>query len=184
MLHESTGTTLADIETAAREFAKSRDTLSSEVELLQLEIEQAQRRHMKRIKGLVASAAEHEVKLRNMVDSSRDLFTRPRTVVFHGIKVGLTKGKGGIEFEDGDRVVELIEKHFSRTDAERLIHVTKSPDKEAIQDLSAVELKKIGCTICGTEDRVVVRPVDSAVDKVVTALLKNAVDEAETAHRD
>ena len=49
--------------------------------------------------------------------------------------------------------------------------------KEALAQLSAAELKKIGVTLSEAGDQTVVRPVDSEVDKMVDALLKAATGE-------
>jgi hypothetical protein len=98
-------------------------------------------------------------------------------VVLHGVQVGFEKGKGTISFGDADQVVALIEKKLPDL-ADTLIAVKKAPIKKAVAQLSAAQLKAIGCSITGAEDRVVVRAVDSAVDKLVAALLKSLGDEA------
>jgi hypothetical protein len=47
-----------------------------------------------------------------------------------------------------------------------------------LKNLTVAELKSLGCTVEETGDRVVVRFADKEVDKLVNALLKNAVEES------
>jgi hypothetical protein len=174
-------TSLATIEQAAKAYAEKRDTLCSMVTLLNQQIETLKKHALRDIKRAVNQAAEKKSDLSNLVDSARHLFIKPRTVVFHGIKVGLRKGSGGIDWQDDARVVELIKKHFPKAQAELLIKTTEKPIAKALQDLDIADLKKIGCTIDDTGDLIVIAPVDSNVDKLVEALLKDATEEAEQA---
>lgn len=99
------------------------------------------------------------------------MFDTPRTVVFYGIKVGLQKGKGAIEWDDDAQVVKLIEKHFPEQ-ADVLIKTTKKPVKKALAQLTVAELKKLGIVVEETGDQVVIKSTDSEIDKLVNALLK------------
>lgn len=171
-------TQMAHIERATKIYADERAALAAIVTTLNAEIEQAKQRHLKFIKRAVNNTAAAENALRNEIELAPELFEKPRTVIFHGVKVGYQKGKGGIVFEDADRVVELIHKHFPDDSAEALLHITTKPNKEALAQLSVVELKKLGCQVADTADTVVIKSTDTEVDKIVTALLKNAVEEA------
>jgi hypothetical protein len=108
------------------------------------------------------------------------LFVRPRTIIFHGIKVGLQKGSGKIEYDKSeiDRIVRLIEKHFPEQ-TEVLIQTKKAPIKKALANLSGAELKKLGIEIDDSTDAVVIKPTDSEIEKVVDRLLKEKDDEAQ-----
>lgn len=101
-------------------------------------------------------------------------------MVFHGIKVGFQKEKGKIEWDDVDQVVKLIKKHFPEQ-ADVLIATSEKPVKDALNNLSAAELKKIGVNITSDGDVAFIRPTDSEVDKMVTALLKAATQDEEVA---
>ena len=171
---------LYTIEAAARQFAADRLELCTVVTNLNTSIEALKRHTIPQIKRRVAVAAESHAALEALVDKGRHLFIQPRTVVFHGIKVGLQKGRGGIEWDDDAKVVGLIEKHFTRAQADLLIKTTKKPIKKAIEDLGIADLKKIGCRIEETGDSIIIKPTDSQVDKLVTALLKDATSETET----
>jgi hypothetical protein len=168
---------LTEIEFHTKAFAGVHSDLSDLIRDLNDEIDRAKRKRLADIKRLVARCAEKHSTLKAAIEAEPDLFVKPRTYVFHGVKVGLQKGKGGIEWDDADRVVELIHKTF-KDDAPGLLHITEKPDKEMLEKLPAADLKKLGCTIVDAGDIVVIKPTDSEVDKVVNALLKDAVDDA------
>jgi hypothetical protein len=169
---------LADIELAAKAFAADRAILAEVVDGLNDDIEGLKRHALPVIKRRVAHAAESQAVLMSLVDKARHLFVQPRTVIFHGIKVGLHKGSGGITWDDDATVIRLIEKHFTKAQAELLIKTTRKPIKKAIEDLDIADLKRIGCRIEETGDAIIIKPTDSHVDKLVNALLKDALEEA------
>lgn len=167
--------TLADLEVRAKALADSRAVVSEIVESLNEGIEALKRDCMKDLKRAVNAAAERHERLKAVIADNPQLFVKPRTVVMHGIKFGFTKGAGKLEFEDEARVVALIKKHFP-DQADVLIATKETPVKTALSQLSVAELKRLGVTVEGTDDVVVIKPTDSAVDKLVTQLLKSAVD--------
>ena len=172
--------TLATIETGTRKFAADRDELTTCVTNLNNTIEALKRHAIPQIKRRVAAAAESQAALESLVDRARHLFVQPRTVIFHGIKVGLQKGRGGIDWDDDTKVVELIERHFSKAQADLLIKTTRKPIKKALEDLDIATLKKLGCRVDDTGDTIIIKATDSAVDKLVNALLKDATEETQT----
>lgn len=172
-------TQLTDIEKRAKAFADARAEVAEIVSTLNDGIEALKRDNMPELKRAIARAAEKHDNLKGIIDANPQLFVRPRTVVMHGVKFGYGKGKGGIAFDDPAQVVKLIKKHLP-DQAELLIITKESPAKEAIAQLSAADLKKIGCNIVNAGDAVVIKPTDSEVDKLVDALLKGAT-EAEAA---
>lgn len=169
--------TLRDIETATTAFGIARADLGDTVRQLQRELDAVRARYIKQIRREVAKAADKQSELKALVERAPHLFIKPRTLVIQGVKVGFQKGKGGIEFDDPDKVVELIHKHYDEAEALSLLIVTEKPDKTVLAELTVAELKKLGCTVRDTGDEIVIRPVDGEVDKIVTALLKDATEE-------
>ena len=169
--------TLEQIQNQTRRFADAHKALAEEVDTLNEMLEAAKRSRLHIIKAAVARAIEERAKLKVAIEAAPQFFEKPRTIILHGVKIGLQKGKGGIEFDDADKVVERIERIYGDA-AVRYLHVRKTPNKDALTELTAAELKKLGCSIIEAGDEVVIKPVDSDVDKVVTALLKGAEKEA------
>ncbi len=168
---------LEDIQRATRDYADARERLGASLQALQSHIESAKRGYMPELRKLLKRAAERKSALHGLIQQHPDDFKRPRTLVAHGIKVGFAKGKGRIEFGDADRVVALVEKYFP-DQTETLINVKKTPVKDALAQLQAVDLKRLGVTVKEAGDQVVIKPVDSDLDKLVDALLGEATEEA------
>lgn len=173
-------TSIEQIEKSTKAFADAHETLTAIVTDLNTKIEALQRAALPAIKSAVAKAAEKQDQLKFQIERAPECFIKPRTVIFHGIKVGMTKGKGGIDWADEDRVIELIKKHFpDQKDA--LITTTEKPKVAGLNELSVADLKRIGCYAEDTGDVVVIKPTDGSVAKIVKALLKGATDETEAA---
>lgn len=167
---------LNDIERLAKKYAEAREHLAAIVAAMNEGIEEIKRDNMKRLKKAVAEAAEHHDALKALIEEAPNLFVKPRSVVLHGIKLGYQKGKGKIEWDDADQVVRLIKKHFPEQ-ADLLIATSEKPAKEALASLTASELKKLGISVTDGGDAVFIKPADSAVDKMVDALLRDATAE-------
>ena len=169
--------TIAEIEKLTKEYADSRGRIASTLMKLEDMIETLKRQYMPGIRAQVRITKGREAALRVAIDDSKELFKRPKTVVFSGLRIGYAKGRGKIEWDDDDKVVRLIEKFFS-DQAEILIKTTREPIKKALNALTAAELKKLGITVEETGDVIVIKPVDSQVAKIVDRMLGEK-DEAE-----
>jgi hypothetical protein len=168
---------LDPIDAKARVYSEARDRLAASVAELNEAIAALKRNQLPVIKRHLRRAFELENELRAMVEANPHLFVKPRTVVLHGVKCGFQKGAGSISYDNDDHVCKLIEKKLPEL-ADVLIVTTKKPVKKALQQLTVQQLKSIGCEVEEAGDRVVVKAVDSAVDKLVSALLKGIADEA------
>lgn len=173
--------TLREIEAAARKYADTREDLADVVRGLTEQIEQLKRAHVKQIRRHVATAAQAHAVLAELVGSAPDLFERPRTHTLHGIKLGYQKKPGRIEWTDAEQLLARIERQCSAEEIDLLIRVRREPDKDALAKLPAERLRKLGVTVVDAGDVIVIKPVDGEVDRLVDALLKGAVDEAQEA---
>ncbi len=169
-------TTMAEIEERARIYANERVELIEEMKTLDAEISALKEQRLGSIRYLAEQAANSKAALDAAIDSAPTLFARPRTKVFHGIRVGFAKAKGKIKFEDAETVVRLIRKHFPKK-VDELVKTVDQPVKATLSLMSAAELKRLGVTVEETGDEVVIKPTDSEIDKLVDALLTSADDE-------
>ena len=175
--------TIAEIEHCTRLYAAAHKALAERVAALQETLDAAKRAALPEIRAAVNKAAEREAELQRLIEAGAGHFEKPRTHIFHRIKIGFRKGSGGIGWEDDAHVVALIKKHFPKAQAELLIRTTEKPIAKALAELEVSELKRIGCTIESTGDVVVIKPTDGDVDKIVAALLKGAAETAAEARR-
>ena len=163
---------LAEIEKLAKELAEARQNLREGLDELESEIMVIKKRFMPAIRKAVEKAAQRQQALKDAIAEAPDLFIKPKTVIFHGIRLGYMKGKGDITWEDTEQVVKLIKKHFPDS-IDVLLKITETPVKTALAGLSVSDLKKLGVTVTETDDQVFIKPTDSEIDKMINALLKD-----------
>lgn len=169
--------TLIQIDQITKEYATERTKLSERIRFLEDEINTLKRKRLPGIKNSIQTVMEKQEDLKAALEESRPLFEKPRTIVFHGVKVGFQKAKGKLSWNDDAQVIKLIKKHLPDQE-EILIKKTEKPSKDALLNLSAENLKKIGVSISEAGDVVVIKSTDSEIDKFVEALLKE--DDPET----
>jgi hypothetical protein len=163
--------TLGEIELLTKDYSDSYSKLSDKVQELNDEIEASKRRHMRYIKTFAEEALERKSKLSNAIEESKDLFTQPKSIVIHGMKVGLQKGKGKITIPDEEKTILLIKKILP-DQADILIKTEEKLVKPALNNLTAGDLKKVGLNLVESTDEVMIKPTGSDIDKIVNALLK------------
>lgn len=158
-----------------KEFSAEREKLSERIRTLEDDINALKRKRLPGIKATVKEVMYKQDFLKSALEESRELFVKPKTMIFHGVKIGFQKSKGKISWADDAQVVKLIKKHLP-DQADILIKTTEKPLKDALANLPAADLKRIGVTVEETGDAVVIKSTDSEIDKFVDALLKE--DEA------
>lgn len=168
--------TIHDIDAGARQLADALNRVDAIASELDKAIEILKRTELPKLRKWVAAAAEAEAALKEKIKAAPELFHKPKTVTLHGIKCGYEKGKGSVQFADPERVCTLIYKHFPHA-VDTLIISTEAPSKTELAKLPAADLKRLGCELKGTGERVVVKPVDGAGVKMAQALLAGMVAE-------
>lgn len=166
-------TPMEQIEEATKAYRYCHDRLTGRVEALQAEIDQAKRRKVRGIKSAVRTVADARSRLHALLAAHPECFEKPRTVTIAGVRVGYMKQKGKIEFDDADKVVAQIRKHYPEQ-FDALVKTTERPVKKALESLSVGELKRLGCRVEDDTDEVVIKSVDTEIDKLVSALLAEA----------
>lgn len=172
-------TTLLDLERRAKAVATTRALVTQIVTELNAGIDALKRDQMPKLKTAIAAAAEQHDRLKVLIEANPELFAKPKSVVYHGIRLGYRKRTGALQFDDQEKVVALIRKHFA-DQFDLLVRTEEKPIKKALEGLSAAELKKLGITVEDSGDVVFIKPVDSATDKLVDQLLKSATEERAT----
>lgn len=165
----TTRISMTTIEERARYYAACRDELATRINALEAEVIVARERHRIGLLDALRAHKRAEEDLRHAIAAAPELFDKPRTRVLHGIRVGLQKGKGGLEIADEAATVKLIRKHCpDQFDA--LVKVIERPIRKALQNLDAGLLKKLGIGILGTGDVIVLAATDGDLDKLIKAL--------------
>lgn len=169
------------IELLAAAAAEARGVLAERVQHLQDSIDALTRAALPEIRQAVRAAAGDLDRLRAAIEAAPELFEKPRTRVLNGIRCGYMKQRGEVSMADEAKTIERIRSLLPKDQAALLIRTRESVHKPAVYDLTAADLKRLGISIAEDHDAVYIKLADSAVDKVVAALLKGAEDAVEAA---
>lgn len=172
-------TTLSSIETLTGVYANERASLAQLVMRLEDSIETLKRAQIDGIKQALARTTGAQAKLHSAIAENPELFTKPKTLIISGIKVGYIKQKGKVEFDDEAAVIGRIRKLLPKEQAELLIRVREGVHKPAVYDLTAGDLKRLGIRVVDDGEAIVIKPVDDQLDKLLSALLADAMREDE-----
>lgn len=163
--------TLTEIESLCADFSAARAALEDLTEQLREERRKAVRNKIAHLRCLVVEVNVKQETLMAAVEASPELFERPRTRSFDGVKVGYRKSKGKVVIADEAKTIERIDKLLPTNQAELLVRVRKSVDKTAVVDLTAADLKRLGIAIEEDTDAPVVAFAKTDLDALVDALL-------------
>lgn len=168
--------TKEQLEQLTDDYAKNFNDLRDVVEALNWEIEEIKTKHLEGIRNKVRTVKSQESVLEKAIIECQGCFKKPRTMTFHGIKIGFQKKKGTINFADNS--IDLIKSKLSKYEPTLLI-TKEFISKTYAGRLSVAEIKSIGGEVVADKDVVVIKSVDSNVDKLVNQLLKSFDNEIE-----
>lgn len=171
-------TPMESIEARSRALAEARETLSEIVTQLNAGLEAMKRQHMKQLKAAMTKVADRHDQLKVLIAAHPELFNKPRTRIFSGMKVGLQKGKGSLDWQDDAAVCKAIKKLLP-DQQDLLIKTVEKPVKDALLQLPAATVKRLGIDVQEAGDQIVIKPVDGDVDKLVKALIEGATQDDE-----
>lgn len=169
---------MAEIEQQTRAYAEARAYLTGVITELQAELERLKHPVLPVIRSAVGKVAEAHARLYASIEAAPQLFTKPKTQTIDGVRVGYMKQRGQVVIEDEVKTIERIRKLLPAEQAELLIRIRESVHKPAVYDLTAGDLKRLGISVTDDEEAVLIKPVDTEVDKLVNALLKEAEEAA------
>ena len=164
------------IEQLTKTFSEQRSVLVERATTLEREKESLVNRKINGIKSALKCAIEAESKLIAALEKNKDLFEKPKTHVFHGIKVGFIKGKGSADYDDAAMVISLIKKKLPEK-ADILIKKTEKLLDNQLKKLEVAEAAKIAVTVTGVKDEPISKAVDTEAEKVIKALMKDHMKE-------
>lgn len=106
-----------------------------------------------KLKQAAEAVDQSEETLLGYVGMAPFLFVRPQSIEIDGVRFGLRKGKGRIEYGDERKLIARIEKQLTRGQRGPLLKITKKVLKKQLERLSAEVLKRLGVnvTAAGTE---------------------------------
>ena len=170
--------TYEDIAQRCRVYADALDDLDELLESIEDDCRRLVRQKMRSVRARTARVADAEHNLMAAVESAPELFEKPRTRTFEGIKVGLRKQPGKVEIADEARAIALIRKQLPDSE-EVLIRVRETVDKTAARKLPVNDLAKIGGMLTEDQDEVTISRPPSPVRRVADVLIADFDEGAE-----
>lgn len=167
---------MKEIEGRAAAYADAQSKLDDALATLRRDLDEVRLNHMVALKRLSGLVARRESELRSLIETAPDLFDKPRTMIFHGVKVGFTTSKGKVVWADEEQVKKLIRKRFPELE-EQLIKTTETVSRDAIRDLDETQMKAIGCRIDGAGDTVVLKSTAGDVEKMFAKWIAKTVED-------
>lgn len=172
-------TTMQEIDRLAQDYAAAREALAGTKMALDEEAAAIKRKYIGRIRKLVETGKERGAALSAAIAASPELFIKPRTVILHGVRLGIMKQRGEIGWDDEQKVIKRIREQLPADQAELLIRVKESVAKAAVYDLTAADLKRLGIRVEGASDVVTIKDAAGDLDKWLDAMLAEEPEEVE-----
>ena len=166
--------TMNEIERLTAEYARRRDDLRETVDAAQKEMDRVKRSHRAALRRRAGAAADVRAVLLAAIEAGKELFAKPRTRLLSGIRVGWFKRPDRIEVEDESAAIAAIRRKLSAEQADQLIQARERLNRRALRELSARDLMRIGVEAVMDVEEPIAKPADSAIDKLVDALLEGA----------
>ena len=167
---------MSDIDRLTQQYADAFQQLADSMARLDEDVRAVKRHHLPAIKPQIDAVTNHRNALHEAIAQNPQLFEKPRTVVLHGVKVGIQKGKGRLVIEDEQKTIRLIRRHML-ADEDMLIIVKESVSRAGLGKLPAAQLKKLAVSVTDAIDKVVIKPTQSDVEKAIDALIKDGLEE-------
>ncbi|MBI5056965.1 MAG: hypothetical protein HZB61_10165 [Nitrospirae bacterium] len=168
--------TLQEIEKTTDDYAAAKREFDELVSEISERTETLKREFTPKLKAVMGKIAKKHQALYRAIGDNTDLFEKPRTQIFDGIKIGLMKGKGKLFVEDEDLTIKLIKKHLPEQE-EYLLETKYELRKSVIKKLTEKEMVKINVAIIDKDDRIVIESIDTTVQKILNSLIKVQIEE-------
>ena len=125
-------TTQADLQKRAAALSATRDSLSALVRTLEANIQTVKSGSLADIQKVARQVTKQHIELQELINANPALFVKPRTHVVDGLKYGLQKKPGRLEWADDaklcDRIGQLaLDGALSPEQADLLVAVTVKP---------------------------------------------------------
>lgn len=165
----------SQIETLCEAYDRDSAILDTMIAQLEADLHDVRQKHMARLKRQAACVAASEASVRLAVEERPDLFAKPRTAVFHGIKVGYQKAEGVLVADDDQATINRLKDMYLEDEIEKYVTTKESLNKRELKNLSADDLNDLGLRIDGAGDVVLVKRVSGDVEKLIDRLIEKLV---------
>ncbi len=167
----------ADIRAAAARLAEIAREVTVRAKLLEQELYVAvapiHERHRAGLDALAELKARAEEDLMLLVVAAPDLFQKPRSITVDGVRAGYRKEEDFLDWDDPQVIIARIESLLAEQ-VDLLVRTEKSLVLDAVVQLDAGVLQRIGVRRVPGIDRPFVTIGDSDLDRLVKTILADA----------
>ena len=176
-------TTLVDIQKRAAVLSATRDSLTGLMRTLEANIQTVKSGSLQEIQKVARQITKQHLELQDLIKANPAMFDKPRTHIVDGLKFGMQKKPGRLEWDCDAKLCDRIGKLaldgvLQPEQADLLVAVTVKPVAKALEKLDAKLLKRLGVTVAADSDEPLIKSVDSDVEKAVNAVIKDATKDA------
>ncbi len=162
------------LDAAAQEVADARNELYAVAAQIETELQEQRNRLLAeygvQIAELADKARRKHARLSQLIDDSKECFDKPRSREFAGIKFGLKKLPGGLDWDGSDDdFVNRIKSRFGKNAAisKGLVKRKDTPAVAELRKLNAAQLEKLGARINRTGDSIVIDQVQTEIEEMI-----------------
>jgi len=159
------------LEKGALTVRKQNDELAALANELSERMTAAKRELMPKIRKALDRLNVSSAELLAEVMASRHLFQEQKTQVFHGVKLGWPKARGGLEIPDAERTIERAEKLLTEEQFKMVVKTSHELRKKPLGTLDVDTLKKLGVNIRNAGEYALVSVTDGDVAELVRGML-------------
>ena len=172
-------TLLADIHKHAAALSATRDCLTGMMRTLEAELQTVKTGSLPEIRRVARKITKQHIELQDLIKANPALFDKPRTHVVDGLKFGMQKKVGKLEWDCDAKVCSRINAltiagDLTPEQCGMLITRTEKPVAKALEKLDGKLLKRLGITVTADTDEPLIKSVDGEVEKAVNAIIKDA----------
>lgn len=162
--------TIDSLSTNAERLATRRRELVQAAAAMDIAVAAVRKEHLPRLRKIAIDVKAMMTNLEDMVSRAGALFAKPKSRTVADIQFGFKKGRGKIEFDDEAKVIARIK--AQRPDlVELLIATRETIVKDALGNLGADVLKKLGISVIEAGDAPFVKAKDADTDKLIALAL-------------
>jgi len=161
---------MTGLEKLTREYADCFNRIRGIVDEMETEIRAIKKSKTPRLMTHLETLEERRNALKAAIEKNAQIFDKPKTRAFHGIKIGFRKGPGELNIEDPEKTIALIKKNYPEK-AKVLIQTTEKLLKKPLGLMPAADLKKLGVEVNDTCDEVYIAPLDGDIEKIAQGVI-------------
>ena len=171
-------TDIDDIGSLAKAFAAARNATNEVRSDLARRVRAAIRSRERALRNRIAEEDVAREALADAIEAAPELFERPRTRAVDGVKFGMRKQTGSVQYADETAIIAAIRMKFPDR-AGALVRTKETVDKTALRKLPARELAMLGVSIADPVDEVTISLAETDADKLAAAIQAFLPDDSE-----